>query len=99
MTLANPPERVRNLDGLDVQVRCPHCGRVAPIDVARLRINQGMRLPEFLAKLQCNETRDHRRCGGKPDRLEVRYRPAGDPDAPIRLFVMDLAGEWTEAEP
>lgn len=98
-SLPNFPQRVRDLDGLDIHVRCPRCGRVAPIDVARMRIDQRMRLPEFLAKLQCNETNDHRRCGGKPDQLVLRYQSPPDRSgihpAP-HTFVMDMTGAWTE---
>ena len=60
-----------------------------------------MLLTDLLAKLECNETRDYRKCGGRPEALEIRYTPPRTPhvlEPPKRVWLMDRAGNWSEGD-
>jgi hypothetical protein len=98
--LGDFPKRVGDLVGLfELRIRCPRCGRLARLNPDSA--NHRLALTDLLAKLQCNESRDHRKCGGRPEALEIRYTPPGTPHVPhpsTRVWLMDRAGDWTEAE-
>jgi hypothetical protein len=95
------PSTVGDLRAYSVEIRCKRCGRVVPIDIARLTtaggrsIERHLPLPRFLAKLTCTA----RACGEKPIHLHISIRaPAMAPsDKPGDLlrWVMDLRGQWT----
>jgi hypothetical protein len=97
MPIANPLERVRDLDVFETRVQCPKCGRSTTLELSKLRISDRTRLTELLAALECNETRSFRKCGGRPKALEIVYRPPPglhDPSPEPRIFVMDQQGTW-----
>lgn len=95
--LINPPTRVGDLalPGLETSIRCPKCGRVVLLQPAKLKVSDRMLLTDFLAHLECNEARNFRKCGGRPEAIEIRYTP---PTGPARSWSMDRAGAWTDVD-
>jgi hypothetical protein len=93
------PTTAGELRGFDVEIRCRRCGRVAPIDLAKLSTRQGraldrgMPLTQFLRRLVCTA----KACGEKPEHLHIKLRiptrPGAEPN-PVLHWMMDRYGRW-----
>jgi hypothetical protein len=94
------PKTLGQLAGFEVDIRCPKCRRVAPIDPKKMvnasgrSLDHRMPVLNFLSRLKCAE----KACGATPNALHLKSRtPAGFgiPPSPWRHWTMDSQGHWT----
>jgi hypothetical protein len=97
------PRTVEDLSIFKVRAHCGNCGRLVVLTPAMLsKLERHLALADLLARLQCkgnlsSDPRD-KGCGARPDELHILIEPPPNPIAyrPIRMWVMDGAGEWEE---